>query len=61
MGKVIYIERRPRLMECTECNCDEFCLCSDGTIRCWSCGGTIAATWVRSSSPPKDGGGADAA
>ncbi len=61
MGEVIYIERGPRLMECADCSCDEFSLCNDGTIRCWSCGGIISATWVKSSSPPKDAGGGDAA
>lgn len=60
MGEVIYIERGPRLMECAECDCDEFSLCNDGTIRCWSCGGIINAKWVRSSSPPKDEVPADA-
>ncbi len=60
MGEVIYIERGPKLMECTECDNDEFSLCNDGSIRCWECGGIIAAKWVRSSSPSKDEAPSDA-
>lgn len=52
MGEVIHIERVPKRMECCECDGDDFSLHADGTIRCWNCGGTINARWVRSSSQP---------
>jgi len=56
MGEVIYIEKRPCLMECTACDDDRFSLSDDGRILCWGCGGLISATWakVTSSSTPTD-------
>ena len=56
MTNVVQLQRQPRVMECSNCNGDEFVLRADYKVYCATCYGMINATWaVKSSSPPKDG------
>lgn len=62
-AKIYRIKRIPRIMQCCNCDGEEFSIHEDGTIRCWQCESQTNAKWelLTSSLQPTDGGSSDVA